>query len=855
MRLLPLLFLVLTACPGEKPADDSTAITDDSTAITDDSTGGTDDSAPTGEQDCNDEVDNDGDGAYDCDDTDCAADPACSLEDCAAPGDEDGDGAADCDDADCADYPDCQTPAEDCGNGADDDGDGNADCDDRDCNSDPACQPVEDCSAPGDEDGDGDPNCLDSDCATDPACLGGEVCGNGTDDDADGDIDCADSECGGDPACAEDCSNGADDDLDGAADCADTDCDLEPACAEDCADGADNDGDGLTDCDDAACDTDPACIVCFESDLASSYGDSVAAGNTAGQGSDRDPTCAFNTGVEDVIYSWVAPSTGLWIFDTAGSDYDTLLAIEVNVCGTGTDCDDDSGDGATSYIEAVLTAGDTVYIVVDGYSGTGNYVLNINPSTEVGCDDGVDDDSDGATDCDDADCTADPACAPEAVCDDGADDDDDGLTDCDDADCAADFVCGSTCTDDHLGRGVGLLVSDYTAGMGDDRAITCGSGEDIAWSWTAPAAATWTFSSSNTALSLQEGDCTEIEIGCDAGGIVSATLAEGETVVLVVEGGGPFDLYATPDVEIDCADGIDEDGDSLTDCDDPDCADALQTWYPDTDGDRFGETGGLLESCGQPAGYVVDGGDCDETSASVHPWRYEDQTNSIDDDCDGNIDAADTDVPTAYTFNDDDSDEYIFSSFSYDFCGASYGSVFVSSNGIVAFDDFMTDYYETDLTFTGPGTSPAALVAGLWDDLDPSAGGTIEVIEYSDAVGIYYRDVPEIGTTNLNTFSIILLADGRVWTEHDSITAADGLTGWSCGTGDAADTADVTAARAALTTAAGIGRGTEDALYELFLTGNDLSGSSTPWCVQSGSDDDGDGTTGACGDADDLPGI
>ena len=77
----------------------------------------------------------------------------------------------------------------------------------------------------------------------------------------------------------------------------------------------------------------------------------------------------------------------------------------------------------------------------------------------------------------------------------------------------------------------------------------------------------------------------------------------------------------------------------------------------------------------------------------------------------------------------------------------------------------------------------------------------------------------------------------------------------ACGTGSASDTIDVSAARASLTTAAGIGSGAEDALYELFLTGNDLSGLSVPWCVQSGSDDDGDGTTGACGDQDDPPGI
>ncbi len=60
---------------------------------------------------------------------------------------------------------------------------------------------------------------------------------------------------------------------------------------------------------------------------------------------------------------------------------------------------------------------------------------------------GDDDDCDGATDCNDADCAADPACVctpdetPEVTCDDGNDNDCDGLTDCDDSDCDGDPAC------------------------------------------------------------------------------------------------------------------------------------------------------------------------------------------------------------------------------------------------------------------------------------------------------------------------------------------------------------------------------------------------------------------------------
>lgn len=108
--------------------------------------------------------------------------PAPVSEDCSTVEDEDGDGAGDCLDTDCAGDPACLPPpavAEgDCADGVDGDLDGDLDCLDADCTGDAACPPApavpEDCSAAGDEDGDGDSNCSDSDCTGDPACSGGD---------------------------------------------------------------------------------------------------------------------------------------------------------------------------------------------------------------------------------------------------------------------------------------------------------------------------------------------------------------------------------------------------------------------------------------------------------------------------------------------------------------------------------------------------------------------------------------------------------------------------------------------------------------------------------------------------------
>ncbi len=63
-------------------------------------------------------------------------------------------------------------------------------------------------------------------------------------------------------------------------------------------------------------------------------------------------------------------------------------------------------------------------------------------SFEASCDDGVDDDEDGAIDCADDDCAEDVACQSVAeVCTGGVDEDLDLFVDCDDDDCWADPAC------------------------------------------------------------------------------------------------------------------------------------------------------------------------------------------------------------------------------------------------------------------------------------------------------------------------------------------------------------------------------------------------------------------------------
>ncbi len=402
---------------------------------------------------CNDGQDNDGDQAVDCDDADCVNDPACAIptEICNDGQDNDGDQAVDCLDADCDVF--CLTLLCDEATAIEGEGTFFGDTSEQEG----SFNASQECRGAGN--GPEDIFALQVEVET-PVCV--DTFGSDSDTVLHVRSDCADV--GSEEACNDDarglqseiefiatpgqtwfifvdsfevggayslavdfrtctervCDDGIDNDEDEGVDCNDADCANDPACLPDpevCNDGIDNDGDEAVDCLDADCDVFCLTLLCDGATVIE--GEGFVFGDTSDRGGSfnagRGCRGAGN-GPEDIYALQVGVETPVCV-DTFGSDVDTVLHVRSDCADVGSEeaCNDDAGGGLQSEIEFIATPGQTWFIFVDSFEVGGAYSALVRfepcevPVFEV-CDDQEDNDFDGAIDCEDEDCVADPIC-------------------------------------------------------------------------------------------------------------------------------------------------------------------------------------------------------------------------------------------------------------------------------------------------------------------------------------------------------------------------------------------------------------------------------------------------------------
>ena len=135
---------------------------------------------------------------------------------------------------------------------------------------------------------------------------------------------------------------------------------------------------------------------------------------------------------------------------------------------------------------------------------------------------------------------------------------------------------------------------------------------------------------------------------------------------------------------------------------------------------------------------------------------------------------------TSLPLGDDDSELVSLSAMTVSLYGESYGDgeVWAGSNGYLTFGAGDTDYSESLADhFNLPR------ISALFDDLNPSAGGTVSYKQLGDRLTVTWENVPEFGTSNSNTFQIEMFFNGQIRISWLAIEATDGLAGLSGGLG------------------------------------------------------------------------
>ncbi|MCH2162152.1 MAG: S8 family serine peptidase [Phycisphaerales bacterium] len=128
----------------------------------------------------------------------------------------------------------------------------------------------------------------------------------------------------------------------------------------------------------------------------------------------------------------------------------------------------------------------------------------------------------------------------------------------------------------------------------------------------------------------------------------------------------------------------------------------------------------------------------------------------------------------------DDSSQAVTLPTTVTFYNAQYDVLYINSNGSVTFEAGSTTYTESlGVHFDRIG------VSGVFDDLNPSDGGTISWKSDGNGVSVTFDQVAEYGTggSSTNTFQVLFGQDGSVTLAWLELGSADAIIGLSPGTG------------------------------------------------------------------------
>ena len=131
------------------------------------------------------------------------------------------------------------------------------------------------------------------------------------------------------------------------------------------------------------------------------------------------------------------------------------------------------------------------------------------------------------------------------------------------------------------------------------------------------------------------------------------------------------------------------------------------------------------------------------------------------------------------SLGDDDYEAVGLLNSSVSFYGTEYDTFYIGSNGYISFTTGDISHSESlSSHFNFPR------ISAMYDDLDPSAGGTISWKEVEGGIVVTFEDVPEYSLPTGNSFQVEMRFNGKIRITFLDIAARDGLVGLSEGNGE-----------------------------------------------------------------------
>jgi len=282
-----------------------------------------------------------------------------------------------------------------------------------------------------------------------------------------------------------------------------------------------------------------------------------------------------------------------------------------------------------------------------------------------------------------------------------------------------------------------------------------------------------------TSFCLDAPFLAEILVGID---VECGHESNGSAIAQATGGTGSYSFYWSSGSQDSIADQLSEGLYFLTATDGVDTIvdsvyieDPNSIWYADNDGDGFGNPQDSILACEQPAGYVDNNLDCDDSNPSINPDATE-VCDGVDNNCDGVVDfgiGPEAVCQDAHVFTNPTGtailDPWQFDGGSYDTCGIASASVYpieftcsqagVNPVELVVYDeagrsDTCSAYvtiFCSDSTYQISGTVQ-------FENGDPIENTGIQVTEhmdttvYSDADGAYEVALIEGGDYSVSPF-------------------------------------------------------------------------------------------------------